>query len=276
MLSKKINLKNRFNQLENDVELVSYCIDNSKEIDINKKRKTVIIFPGGGYKSVSFREGEPVALRLVADDINAFVVHYNVGPYEYPYPIIEGFAAIAYVREHAEEYHVDINQICVMGFSAGGHFAACLGAFHNKQEYADMLNVPLSEIKINGVLLGYPVITMTIGTIAGTRDQLLNNNPELKDYYSIEKQVDEEYPKTFIWTTDTDNCVDPIQTLMFANALKKAHVNFELHYYPIGPHGASLANEGVYGLSWKEEWAKCSSYENNWIDMAINFIKKII
>ena len=42
MIYKKINLKNYFNQLEKDVELTSYCINNSDEIDPNKKRRTIV------------------------------------------------------------------------------------------------------------------------------------------------------------------------------------------------------------------------------------------
>ena len=276
MIYKKINLKNYFNQLEKDVELTSYCINNSDEIDPNKKRRTIVLLPGGGYSSVSFRENEPVALRLVGEDLNVFALNYNIGPYNYPYPALEGFAAIAYIREHAEEYNVDVNKIAVMGFSAGGHFAATLGAFYNKKEYADMLNVPLEDIKVNGVILGYPVITMKEATHGDTRDRILKNNPELKDYYSIEEQVSRDYPKTFIWTTDGDHCVNPMNTLEFACALRKAGVNFELHYYPVGEHGGSLANEAVYGPVWNQEWAHAVSYADNWINLAIKFIKEIM
>ena len=223
---------------------------------------------------VSEREAEPVVLKFLSEDLACFLLEYNLGPYDYPYPMVEGFAALSYIRKHKDEFHVDPNHIIVTGFSAGGHFAASLGAFCKKQDYANYLKVKLEDIKVNGLVLSYPVITMYEPTNGSTRDQLLNNRPDLKDYYSIEKQVTPDYPTTFIWTTDADTCVDSMNTLGLALALKKNKVKFELHYYPIGEHGASLANEIVNP---KDEYlTNTLSYIASWIDLAINFIKKIV
>ncbi len=106
---------------------------------------------------------------------------------------MEGFAAISYLRSHADRYHIDSDYIGVKGFSAGGHFAASLAAFYEKKEYADYLGVPLKNLKIYGVLLGYPVITMGEFTHKETSEQLLTNNIEKKDEYSIEKQITPSY-----------------------------------------------------------------------------------
>lgn len=35
---------------------VGYCLDNSSEIDPNRKRPSVLVIPGGGYEMTSDRE----------------------------------------------------------------------------------------------------------------------------------------------------------------------------------------------------------------------------
>lgn len=276
MIYRTINLKSEFPTLEKDVFLTSYCPDNSKEIDPHRKRKTVLVLPGGSYQFVSEREGEPVALAFCGNDVNAFLLHYNVGELRAPYPFIEGFAAIAYLRRHSEEFNVDPDCIAVMGFSAGGHFAGSLGAFCRKKEYADYLGCSLRDILVNGVLLAYPVILMENQPSAGTKDNLLRNNPEKIEEYSLEKQVAEDYPPTFLWTTNDDKLVPSFHSLQFALALREKGVEFEFHYYPHGEHGASLATPAVYGPHTDPSVMKDLSYISNWFSHALRFIREIL
>lgn len=52
---------------------VGYCLDNSSEIDPNRKRPSVLVIPGGGYEMTSDREAEPIAMQFLAAGFNAFV-----------------------------------------------------------------------------------------------------------------------------------------------------------------------------------------------------------
>ena len=161
MIYEKINLKNHFSQLENNPILTAYCADAYQEYCPNKIRECVIILPGGSYSSLSEREKEPVALRLLGYDIAVFTLEYTVAPkLRYPNPFIEVYSALAYIRKNSEKYHVDKNRITVMGFSAGGHLAASVAAYHQSQEFANYLNINIEDMKVNGCVLSYPVITL--------------------------------------------------------------------------------------------------------------------
>ncbi len=59
---------------------VGYCLDNSSEIDPNRKRPSVLVIPGGGYEMTSDREAEPIAMQFLAAGFNAFVLRYSVKP----------------------------------------------------------------------------------------------------------------------------------------------------------------------------------------------------
>ncbi len=276
MIHEIIHLKDFYPALTSDPALISYCPSNFPNFSDGRKRKTILLLPGGAYCSIAPNEGESVALRLLGNDINVFILHYSVKNYYAPYPFVEGFAAISYLRNHADYYHIDINHIGVMCFSAGGHFAASLGVFYTKKEYADYLGVPLANLKINGVLLGYPVITMGEYTHKQTSTQLLTNNKEKKDEYSIEKQITSFYPPTFLWTTNDDTIVDPINSLLLANSLKKAGVRFEFHYYPVGNHGASIGERMCYSNDVDPNFLNTVRYFHTWIQLAIKFIQEIM
>ena len=45
-------------------ELVTYAPGNFPELGADRRRPALIICPGGGYRTLSDREGEPVALRF--------------------------------------------------------------------------------------------------------------------------------------------------------------------------------------------------------------------
>ena len=64
----------------------AYLIDNNPE-EAEKKRKAIIICPGGGYRFVSPREAEPIALEYLAMGYHAFVLSYSVAPSRFPQAI---------------------------------------------------------------------------------------------------------------------------------------------------------------------------------------------
>lgn len=277
MINEKINLKEFYPMLENDAYLTSYCPSNFEEFSIGKVRKCIIVIPGGGYSGVSDREGEAVALRFVGYDIAAFLLKYSVAPHlNYPNPFAEAYAAVAYVRKNAKKYHIDPNKICVIGFSAGGHLAATISAYWNTNEFTDFLKVSNDDIKINGCLLSYPVISMTYGH-EGTIVNSTKNDPVLLEKLSIDKHVSKDFPKTFIWHTTFDTIVDVKNSLLLASSLSANKIFYEMHIYPMLDHGQSLADYSVYNeqMMSKENMEKIK-HNTQWVDNAIHFIKEYI
>jgi acetyl esterase/lipase len=93
-------------------------------------------------------------------------------------------------------------------------------------------------------ILCYPVITMGEFTHKGSHDMLLGTNPppELLELLSNELQVTTNTPPCFIWQTFEDKTVPVENSMMFAAALRKNHVPFDLHIYQKGGHGMGLGD----------------------------------
>lgn len=224
--------------------LTTYLPDNTTEIDPNRKRKNVIICPGGGYGFVSEREAEPIALKIAAAGHNAFVLRYSTKPATYPRALMELAESISYIRENAVSLRADRDSVYIGGFSAGGHLAACLANLWNSDYLYDLMKIPKFDYKPNGLFLAYPVITSGEYAHSDSFKNLLGKmyvEGNLESL-SMEKHVSIDTPKTFIWHTVEDDVVDVRNTLDFVSALKQNNVSFELHIYPEGAHGAALGN----------------------------------
>ena len=59
-------------------------------------------------------------------------------------------------------------------------------------------------------------------------------------------------PPVFLWHTVEDSCVNVKNSLVFAEALRDANVEFEMHIYPHGRHGLALAESYEDVRGWKE------------------------
>lgn len=258
---------------QSEAKLYTYVLDNSPEIDQNRKRPAVIICPGGGYVTTSDREAEPVAIQMNAMGFHVFILRYSVQPATFPTALTELATAVAYVRNRAEEWNIDANKVIVTGFSAGGHLAASLGVFWEREFLAERVKFDKDAYKPNGLILSYPVISSGVHAHQGSFQALLGDQQEeLRERLSLEKQVNNQTPPTFLWHTFEDASVPVENSMLFAVALRKHNIPFELHIYPSGGHGLSLANEesmnvqNNFGI--QEE---CQ----NWIDMAGVWIRNL-
>ena len=263
--------------------LYTYILDNYQEIQPNRKRPAIIICPGGGYSMTSFREGEHIAIRFNALGYHTFILKYSCSPDVFPAAQMELAAAIALVRKNAAVWHINPDKIILAGFSAGGHLAASLGVFWNKKLPGGPKNPTQSftlapkecsprDIKPNGLILSYPVISS--GEFAhedSFKKLLADRHDKLLDLMSLEKQVSEKTPPSFIWHTFEDTCVPVENSLLFATALRQKKVPFELHIYQPGGHGLGGANEEtVTSTGWGIQ-PECQ----NWIDMAATWVRNL-
>lgn len=204
----------------------------------------VIVCPGGSYQNLSFqKEGIEPAQWLNGHGVAAFVLKSRLVEYGQPAPLQDVLRAIRTVRSQAATYRLAADRIGVLGFSAGGHLAGSAGTL-----FADPLGktgAPLDAVNARPdfMMLIYPVITMEDPYVhAGSRKALLGAQPtsQLEAHWSLEQQVTPQTSPTFLVATEEDKTVPPMNSLLFYQALLKAHVSAELHLFEKGPHGFGL------------------------------------
>ena len=267
MLHKKIELRESGSF---DAYATTYLIESNSEIK-NRRRPVVIICPGGAYMSISDREGEPIALRFLAEGYHAIVLHYSVYPNAtYPTALLELGRVVSMLREKSDEWLIDKDKIVLMGFSAGGHLAASYSCFWTKDFILRSLSCKREELMPNALILGYPVITSE-HTLGGSFRHLLGDKyDELLEEMSLEKQVNTDNPPTFMWHTVTDEAVSYKNSVLFEAALKEKGVSAQLHLYPEGMHGLALANE-VTAIDESQIVPCCQG----WVSAVLDWLKNI-
>ena len=245
--------------------------------NFNNRRKAILILPGGGYGGVcDEREGDAIARAFLAAGFNAFVLKYSVKPYAAEFrPQIQALGTIKYIREHAEHFSIDPDYIFTIGFSAGGHLAGSTGVFWKHPKVAEALgDISDGICRPTGMILSYPVISS--GEFAH-RDSFLNlcgKDDATEDEmaaFSLENFVNSETPPAFIWHTFADTLVPVENSLLMAGALRENGVPFELHIYPEGEHGVSLATPEVSG----GETTKMHEHNRTWFDLALQWIDTV-
>lgn len=213
----------------------------------NATGAAMVICPGGAYQFLAPLEGNDYALWLNQHGITCFVLKYRLGPngYHYPAEFQDVTRAIRWVRAHADEYKIDPQRVGIIGSSAGGHLAATLLTHFDfgDTNSADVIERQSSRPDLG--ILCYPVITMGEFAHQISKDNLLGKNPAAKlvTELSNELQVKTNTPPCFIWCTGQDESVPMENSLMFAEALRKNHVPFDLHIYQKGGHGMGLADK---------------------------------
>ena len=168
--------------------------------------RAILLFPGGGYYHMAFeKEGTDVAKWLNGHGIAGIVVKYRLPSTSnllegHKAPLQDAQRALRLVRSMAEEWHIDQNQIGVMGFSAGGHLAGTLATQFQSMVYSPSDKVDEVSAHPNFAVLLYPVISMKEGhTHEDSRQNLIGENmsEEFILHYSLEEQVTEGRHRSF-------------------------------------------------------------------------------
>lgn len=269
MIHKTIDISVRDSQFHG--RLITYFHDRTPEM-LKKIRPVILICPGGAYGSTSDREAEPLALQFLSMGYHAAVLRYSTAPARFPEALLQLAQAVAVLRENAAEWGIDTDKIVIQGSSAGGHLAASLGVFWNQPFLSERLNMPPAQIRPNGLMLCYPVITSGEKGPKGSFVNLLGSDYsdlEKRAAVSVEAQVTNQTPPTFLWHTATDEAVPVDNSIFFFQALRTAGVSAEMHIYPVGPHGLVLSTEETAGPNgeWMQE--ECKS----WICLAHDWMK---
>ena len=224
----------------------------------------IVICPGGGYGGLAQHEGKDYAEWLAKHGVTGFVLKYRLGSggYKHPRMLEDAARAVRTVRARAEEWNIDPKRVGIMGSSAGGHLASTLLTHFDAGDTSAADSIDKESSRPDLGILCYPVITMVGGTThLGSKKNLLGENPsdELAKLLSNEQQVTKETPPTFLWHTYEDTGVVPENSMLFALALQKNKVPYELHIYEKGKHGIGLAN----GHPWTEQclrWLKLRGF----------------
>ncbi|MBK0370202.1 alpha/beta hydrolase [Flavobacterium agrisoli] len=123
--------------------------------DKNKveKQTAIIIIHGGGWRSGNKEQHHQMAQKLASLGYVCFTPEYRLSTEAlFPAAVYDLKAAIRWVRENAEKYNVNPNQIVSLGFSAGGELAAFVGVTGNMPLFEGNMANSDSKSQVNAII----------------------------------------------------------------------------------------------------------------------------
>jgi hypothetical protein len=145
----------------------------------------------------------------------------------------------------------DIPIVALVGYTNAGK-SSTMNTILNYCEQSEDKHVDVEELRPNGMMLGYPVITSGEYAHTGSIENLIGTaaDYESEDRYrqmlddiSLEKHVNKDVPPAFIWGTAEDGSVHPMNSVLLVEALMRENIPVEYHLFRKGGHGLSLGDE---------------------------------
>jgi len=195
--------------------------------------KAIVGVPGGGYSVLSNNhEGYMASGWLNQQGIAYFVVNYRLPEGDRTKPMGDVMKGIRIVRDSAELWGINPNDVGIMGFSAGGHLASVIST-----------HAPF-DARPNFSILFYPVISMdervshkwSCVNFLGEEGQ---KNPELVRDFSTMNVVRSHLTPPAVIITASDDRLVPFVTngLEYYKAMRNAGNDCAMFVYPTGDHG---------------------------------------
>ncbi|CAF1258526.1 unnamed protein product [Adineta steineri] len=137
---------------------------------ITGKRPCVLVIHGGSWISGSRKQLPELNSHLARIGYHVVAINYRLAPkWKCPAPIEDTHAALNYLRDHADELNIDIDNFILLGRSAGGQIAL-LSAY------------TLEKLGIKGAINFYGPVDMIWGYKNPTNPLVLDSHETLVRY----------------------------------------------------------------------------------------------
>lgn len=295
MIHEKIYLNK-----EKTAYLEVYCLDTKISSKKYKKWPAMIICPGGAYLISATKEGESVAMKYLSEGYSCFVLRYSTFLKDndqlneenpkintnahYPTQILELMEAIHIIKENADTWGIDKNQIYGVGFSAGSHILGTVSTQWDEKKFTEKLSfVPTKdELKLSGVILSYPMLKGPAENLTNDaikkQAELMNiclfnkSNPSFEERKELDliNHISSKTTPTFIWITFEDDVTSVMDSIEYVKGLHKNNIICESHFFQKGKHGLARADE-----HYASDPSDINYPVSEWIKLSFNWLKNL-
>jgi acetyl esterase/lipase len=149
--------------------------DTSMNLDyypsrITAKKPCVIVVHGGSWAGGDSKQLPELNSELAAKGYNVAAINYRLAPkYQTPAPVEDIKQAIAYLKKHSDELHIDTTKFVLLGRSAGAQIAL-LAAY------------TIHEPGLKGVIDFYGPADMVWGYSVPSNPLIMNSRKVMEDY----------------------------------------------------------------------------------------------
>jgi acetyl esterase len=224
----------------------------------------VVWVHGGAWVSGQRKDWRPYFMRLAEQGFAVAAVGYSLAPVQtYPTQVRQLDAALAYLRTHADRFHLDPDRIVLAGDSSGAQITSQYGALVTNEVYARdaQISPTLPADSLRGGLfycgifdfdryfgapgiIGYGTKVAT-WAYTGRRGTTMEANPALREMSTI-RHLSGAFPPTFVSGGNADPLTE-LQSKPFADALERQGVPVSRLFFA-DDHEPGLGHEYQFDL----------------------------
>lgn len=233
---------------------VEYANPDNQHLQLDLARPTegdgpfpaVLCIHGGGFRAGKREGWDGMCKELAARGFVAVTVTYRLAPkFQFPAAVEDCKAAVRWLRLNSAKYHIDPQQIGVLGDSAGGHLTQFLAVTGNVHDFDGNQNAgPSSAVQCAVSYYGPCDLTKSYGKSVDAADVLplfLGGNLQTAWHRHILASplywVTPDAPPMLLLQGTDDKYVNYEQAVLMRDRLKAADVEVELLTLQGAGHG---------------------------------------
>lgn len=215
-------------------------LDVYRPADFEGRLPTIVFVHGGGWKAGDKKSAVKTAAWIVPEGYALVSINYRLlDVAQWPAQINDCYAAVRWVRDHADEYGFDPDHVAAWGTSAGGHLVALMGT----RPYPDQETTSSRVQAVCDWFGPADLLTMPPNTVSKTRtfEQVAKSNgarllgapvptipAKAKDASGLYHVTSDDAP-TLIMHGSKDPGVPVDQSRRLARAFAQAGVEHQFH-----------------------------------------------
>lgn len=194
----------------------------------SKPIPTIVSIHGGGYVYGDKEIYQYYCMHLAQQGFVVVNFNYRLAPkVKYPSIITEVNQVMQWICEHSKEYHIDTNNLFLVGDSAGAQMASQYATIVTNPDYAKLFDfkVPSFTLRAIGLNCGmYDKTDQGKGFLFSIVNEYFKNNTEQhKKQLDVLKYITKEYPPAHITSAPNDFLLanaDPMHQFLQAKGVK--------------------------------------------------------
>ena len=200
-------------------ENASHTLDLCYPKDAEEDLPLIISFHGGGYVYGSTKIYQYYCADLATRGFAVVNFNYRLAPkYRFPAPLEDLQQVIGWLCDHKDAYPLDLNNVFLVGDSAGAQLASQYAAIYSNPEYAALMGFEKPDIKLRAVGLncGFYDMTGQLQTegLKGIMVDYLGKNPErYGQKLDVLSYITADYPPAYLFTAGGDFLKDKCEPM---------------------------------------------------------------
>lgn len=237
-------------------------------LNIQKKIPVIVHIHGGGWVYGTKETYQFYGMSLAKEGFAFVNFNYHLAPdVTFPGILADVDLVMHWLCEHANQYHLDLNNVFLAGDSAGGQMVEQYLAILTNESYRQYFNFELPDLTVRAAALNCGAYFIHLpGNLQGAVTGYFTKEAQEKyrEVLNVEKYLTTNLPPLFIMSSNKDFLYE--QAIRLDGYLMAKEIDHELHIYGDKNHPRGH----VFHCNIKDDIAQQCNLDE------INFFKKYL